>query len=114
MTGCLWCGSPLQTANRRARYCSASCRAKAHRHGPRALPLGDRRPKGADGEATAIVTRQLQALGVVDEDLGRAALACARAIDSPQTSSSLLPGLTRALEVTMRYLHERAGDPWTR
>src|SRR5215218_433769 len=102
---CLWCGEHLATSNRRARYCSASCRSRAHRDGPQAVAIVDREP--SDGEIVAIVTRQLEALGVIEEDLGRAALVCARAIESPQTSATALVALTRELPDLMRYLRER-------
>jgi hypothetical protein len=105
---CLWCGEPLATINRRARYCSASCRSRAHRNGgPRVVPIGDRQPKGG-GEIEVITTRMLRRLGVSD-DVARAAPVTARALDSRQTPSSALATLTKSLQQTMRYLREREG-----
>jgi len=103
---CLWCGEPLATSNRRARYCSDSCRSRAHRNGgPRVVPISERQPKGG-GEIEVIITRMLRRLGVSD-DMALAALVTARALDSTQTPASALAPLTRSLRETMRYLRER-------
>jgi len=108
---CAWCGEPLATSNRRARYCSAACRSMAHRHGPRAVPIRDRAPK-RDGAVTAIVRRELLALGLDDNDaLARAAMACARAIDSPATPTSALVALTKELPLVLDHMRGRAAPP---
>ena len=107
---CLWCGEPLATRNRRARYCGAACRSNAHRHGPRAVPIGDRQPRG--GQIVAIVSAQLEALGcrLEDDDLARAALALARALDDPRTPPSALVPLSKELPAVLAYLREREGS----
>ena len=66
---CLWCGAPLATTNRRARYCSAAHRSMAHRHGPRAVSIGDRQPSKGGGELTVLTGRQLVALGYDEGDI---------------------------------------------
>lgn len=97
---CEICEGPFEASRSDARYCSATCRKAAWKGVSKAeqpTPL----PGPIARETRAILGR----LGVDDSnEVARAALSCAGALDDPYTPPGALVGLSRALPEALEYL----------
>lgn len=103
---CAQCGDPFEAARSDARYCSTACR-KAKWSGKSAV----RQPAALPGPIARETRVILGRLGVDDSDeVGRAAIACAAAMDDPSTPPGALVGLSRQIPETLRYLRTRTEE----
>lgn len=101
---CDICQAPFEASRSDARYCSAACRKAAWRGLPKA-----KQPAALPGPITRETRAILGRLGVdSSDDIGRAALSCAAALDHPATPPGALVGLSKALPETLAYLREVA------
>lgn len=64
---CAWCGSPFEAQRSTARYCSTTCRSRAHRDEQRAK-------RRAGPGLVAAVERELREAGALDTFLGQLAM----------------------------------------
>lgn len=97
---CAICGNSFEATRSDARYCRAACRKAAWRGVPKAT-----RPAALPGPIVR-ETRALLARYRVDgaDEVARAALSCAAAMDDPGTPPAALVGLSKALPEALRYL----------
>jgi len=94
------CEGWFEASRSDARYCSAACRKAAWRGAPKA-----KQPAALPGPITRETRAMLGRLGVDDSDeVARAALSCAAALDDPYTPPGALVGLSRALPEALEYL----------
>lgn len=99
---CAFCGGSFEASRRDARYCSPACRKAAWR--------GDspvEQPAVMPGAITRETRAILRRLGVDDsDDIARAALNIAQAMDSPHTPPGALVSLSKALPEALAHLRE--------
>ena len=99
---CQACGQTFD-ANPRAKFCSASCRGKAHRGTVVTLrPDAPTTPAPAStGSLSDATSTQLADAGRADTPVGVAALLLARQLDDPTTPPAARAGLTREFRSTL-------------
>ena len=97
---CENCGDSFETARRDRRFCSPACRKASWRGVPAV-----ERPSTLPGPIVRETRALLAKYGVDDaNEVARAALRCAAAMDDPNTPAAALVGLSKALPESMRYL----------
>lgn len=102
---CDMCGEPFEAARRDARFCSAKCRKRSWKGEPH-VPHPGQLPGPIEREARALLARL--DVDVEGDDVARAALRCAAAMDDPATPPGTLPGLSRALTDAVTHCREIA------
>ncbi|WP_327633673.1 hypothetical protein OHB24_27180 [Kribbella sp. NBC_00482] len=103
---CRVCGAVFESTRRDAMYCTPRCRKKAWAGAALIEPLPTL-PGPVEREVRSILT-SLHLDGA--DDVARAALRVAGAIDDPHTPASALAGLTKVLPETLAYLRETHGE----
>lgn len=99
---CEMCTAPFEASRSDARFCSPACRKLAWRGVPKA-----KQPASLPGPISRETRTILGLLGVDEcDDIGRAALSCAAALDDPATPPGALVGLSRALPEALEHLRE--------
>jgi predicted nucleic acid-binding Zn-ribbon protein len=100
MRGCAQCGELFEAGRRDARFCSPQCRKKSWKGVP-SVPV----PAELPGPVTRATRAELAKLGVdTADDVAKAALSCASALDNPGTPPGALVGLSRVLPESLDYL----------
>jgi hypothetical protein len=116
MRKCGSCGKSIESMGSRARYCSATCRVRAHKGKvaelPRPASLGDVQQRSSG--LAAAVERELSAAGRLETVLGQQALLLAQRIGAPMDTGSSVASLSRELREVMAKALEsaaRVADP---
>jgi hypothetical protein len=103
---CQVCGVAFESRRRDAKFCTPRCRKRAWQGAPLIEPL-QTLPGPVERETRAILAR-IHVDGA--DDVARAAIRVAGALDDPNTPASALTGLTKVLPETIAYLRETHGD----
>lgn len=99
-TSCATCAAPFEARSARARYCSASCRAKAHRQRPAAPAAPDMQTAAEPATVGPIEQASAAKLGPVQnlDAVTRATLlGIARRLDDPNTPGGAVATLNKEL-----------------
>ena len=93
---CATCGKAYQAARPNSKFCSDTCRVRAHRS-PKSSPAPPAGPVPMLGAGLeSVAARELDAAGRLDTVLGQAALVLARRIESPMETGSSIASMTKA------------------
>ena len=103
---CGACGASFESRRRDARFCSPKCRKAAWSGAPLIEPLPTL-PGPVERETRAILAG-LHVDGA--DDVARAAVRVAGALDDPNTPASALAGLSKALPGALAYLRQIHGE----
>lgn len=113
-TTCATCGTVFEARSARARYCSASCRGKAHRlkpeHAPTTTAPAD---PAAVGMIETAARHKLDAVPDLDPLARAQVLGLARRLDDPNTPGGSVAALARELRAEFARLNlpEPVTDP---
>lgn len=103
---CEACGAAFESRRRDARFCSPACRKAAWKGAPLLEP-----PPTLPGPVERETRRILSGLQVDGaDDVARAAVRIAGALDDPATPASALGALSRQLPQTIAFLRAQGGD----
>lgn len=100
---CEMCGRPMARKSARHRFCSSSCRQRAHRGGP-VVSEGVSGDLVADGEVTALCRRHAARTGWAGTDLAEALERVAAVFDDPRTRPGDLVSLSRQIQSTQEFM----------
>lgn len=122
---CAWCGKPLASTSKRARFCGSTCRSRAHRSGGSAgaeltavqpVDLASRRPAEDQEQGIAAATEAtLRKAGRLDTWEGQAALHLAQQIelsrrDTISARATAIEKLGKAMDRALKGVEARTSS----
>jgi hypothetical protein len=119
---CADCGKPFTAQRRTARFCSATCRSRAHQKAPEVVtaveaPPTVPEPPVPDPPLVEAVVKELTEAGKLASRRGQQAVVMARKLASASTTASSAASLSKALDEMMDSLTAPQGlgpSPTTR
>lgn len=114
-TTCATCGTVFGARSARARYCSASCRGKAHRLKPEPAPTTASADPATVGMIETAARHKLDGVPELDPLARAQVLSLARRLDDPNTPGGSVAALARELRAEFARLNlpEPVTDPIT-
>ena len=97
---CAHCGEPMEAASSRKRFCSTTCRVRAH-EAAKVTPLQRSERSQPAGRVADAVRAELKRVGRESSSLGASALLLAERIDAGKEPGSALAALNRELRATL-------------